>query len=155
MTFEIKRDDLCSSAVQALLAEHLRCMYEVSPPECVHALDLAGLRRPEITCWSAWRAGQLAGCGALKEIDSGHGEVKSMRTASAFLRQGVAAAMLEHIIAEARRRQYQRLSLETGPMAYFEPACRLYARYGFVECGPFAQYREDPHSVFMTLELAD
>ena len=97
MILEIKRDDLSSSAVQALLAEHLRCMHEVSPAECVHALDLAGLRRPEITFWSAWRAGQLAGCGALKELDSDHGEVKSMRTPSAFLRHGVAAAMLARL----------------------------------------------------------
>ncbi len=150
---EIKRDDLTGPEVQALIGEHLQGMFEHSPPESVHALDLDGLRKPEITFWSAWEEDRLAGCGALKELDPEHGEVKSMRTSSAFLRRGVASRMLEHIIGEAKRRGYRRLSLETGSMEAFEPARRLYDRYGFEYCGPFAEYAEDPNSVFMTKEL--
>jgi putative acetyltransferase len=119
----------------------------------VHALDLEGLRRPEITFWTAWENGELLGCGALKELDSEHGEIKSMRTAARHLRKGVARKLLEHIIAEAQRRCYTRLSLETGSMEAFEPARRLYAGFGFAYCAPFADYVEDPYSVFMTREL--
>ena len=150
---EIKRDDLTGPEVQALIGEHLQGMFEHSPPESVHALDLDGLRKPEITFWSAWEGDRLAGCGALKELDPEHGEVKSMRTSSAFLRRGVASRMLEHIIGEAKRRGYRRLSLETGSMEAFVPARNLYARFGFEYCGPFADYAEDPNSVFMTKEL--
>ena len=150
---EIRVDDLSGAQVQALLAEHLRAMNAVSPPESVHALDLSGLRRPEVTFWSIWSGPELAGCGALKQLDGAHAEVKSMRTADAFRRRGVAAGMLRHLIEEARRRGYRRLSLETGSMAYFEPARRLYAQFGFAECGPFGTYAEDPNSVFMTREL--
>jgi len=150
---EIKRDDLSGPEVQALIGEHLKGMFEHSPPESVHALDLDGLRQPEITFWSAWEGDRLAGCGALKELDPEHGEVKSMRTSSAFLRRGVATRMLEHIIAEAKRRGYRRLSLETGSMEAFEPARQLYVRHGFEYCGPFADYAEDPNSAFMTKEL--
>ncbi|MBB6695536.1 GNAT family N-acetyltransferase [Cohnella xylanilytica] len=150
---EIKRDDLTGPEVQALIGEHLQGMFEHSPPESVHALDLDGLRKPEITFWSAWEGDRLAGCGALKELDPEHGEVKSMRTSSAFLRRGVASRMLEHIIGEAKRRGYRRLSLETGSMEAFVPARNLYARFGFEYCGLFADYAEDPNSVFMTKEL--
>lgn len=150
---EIKRDDLSGPEVQALIGEHLQGMFEHSPPESVHALDLDGLRQPEITFWSAWEGDRLAGCGALKELDPEHGEVKSMRTSSAFLRRGVASRMLEHIIGEAKRRGYRRLSLETGSMEAFEPARQLYVRFGFEYCGPFADYAEDPNSAFMTKEL--
>lgn len=149
----ILRDDLQGVAVVNLLHEHLRDCHASSPPGSVHALDLAALRAPGITFWSAWDAGELLGCGALRELDPAHGEIKSMRTATAHLRRGVAAAMLAHIIAEASRRGYRRLSLETGSMAAFEPARRLYAQHGFVECAPFPPYRDDPHSTFMTLEL--
>lgn len=151
---EIRLDDLTGREVIALLEEHLRCMARVSPRESRHALDLDGLRRPEITFWSIWIGSALAGCGALKQLDLGHGEIKSMRTAYLFQRQGVASRMLEYIIEEARRRGYKRLSLETGSMGYFEPARRLYARFGFVVSGPFGSYREDPNSVFMTRELS-
>ena len=137
----------------ALLREHLQGMARLSPPESVHALDLDGLRRPEISFWSAWQGGELLGCGALKQLDPGHGEIKSMRTAAPHLRKGVAAAMLEHLVGEAGRRAYRRLSLETGSMAGFEPARSLYARYGFEPCGPFADYVDDPNSVFMTKHL--
>lgn len=125
-------------------------MRAISPPESVHALDLDGLRRPEITFWTAWSGNALLGCGALKELSPDHGEVKSMRTARAHRRSGVARAMLAHIVAEARRRGYERLSLETGSMAEFAPARSLYERFGFRYCEPFAGYVDDPNSVFMT-----
>ena len=125
-------------------------MRAISPPESVRALDLDGLRRPEITFWTAWSGNALLGCGALKELSPDHGEVKSMRTARAHRRGGVARAMLAHIVAEARRRGYERLSLETGSMAEFAPARSLYERFGFRYCEPFAGYVDDPNSVFMT-----
>src|SRR6267154_346906 len=138
---EIKIDELRGSEIAALLSEHLECMAQVSPPESRHALDLERLRQPGVTFWTVWCEQQLAGCGALKEIDSTHGEVKSMRTAKTHLRQGVAGMLLEHIIAEARRRGYRRLSLETGSMPYFEPARRLYRKAGFKGCGAFVGYQ--------------
>lgn len=125
-------------------------MAEHSPPESRHALDLTGLRTPDVSFWSFWDADALVGFGALKELDPEHGEIKSMHTATARRGQGIAAAMLDHIMAEARRRAYRRLSLETGSMAGFAPARALYAKYGFTYCEPFASYREDPNSVFMT-----
>ena len=150
---QIRLDDLSGPEVHDLLEEHLRNMRQLSPPESVHALDLDALRRPGITFWTVWAGGELLGCGALKELDRGHGEVKSMRTASAHRRKGVARAMLDHIIAEARDRSYARLSLETGSISAFEPAQRLYEDFGFARCTPFADYRDDPNSVFMTLAL--
>ena len=151
---EIRADDLRGADVAALLQEHLDDMHRHSPPESVHALDLDTLRRPEITFWVVRDGDALLGCGALKQLDPRHGEIKSMRTANVHRGRGVGASMLEHIVAEARRRGYARLSLETGTPAAFDPARRLYARYGFVECGPFAGYAPDPYSTFMTLELA-
>jgi putative acetyltransferase len=150
---EIRIDDLSGAEIAGLLAEHLRCMAEVSPPESRHALNLAGLRGPEITFWSVWRGQQLAGCGALKRLDEYHGEIKSMRTAKAHLRTGVAGVLLQFIISEAKARGYRRLSLETGSMAYFEPAHALYRKFGFRQCPPFAEYRADPNSLFLTREL--
>jgi putative acetyltransferase len=149
----IKIDDLSGSEVHELLREHLQSMHLHSPPESVHALDIEGLRRPEITFWTIWENDELLGCGALKELDAGHGEIKSMRTAARHLRRGAARNLLNHIIEEARRRGYSRLSLETGSMAAFEPARLLYANFGFEYCAPFADYVEDPNSVFMTKEL--
>jgi putative acetyltransferase len=150
----IRPDDLTGPEIRALLEEHLRHMHEISPAESVHALDLAGLRRPEITFWTVWSGGELLGCGALKELDPAHGEVKSMRTAAAHRGKGVGRAMLEHILAEARARRYARLSLETGAPAAFVPARRLYESFGFAYCGPFADYPvDDPNSVFMSLAL--
>ena len=146
----IERDDLTRPQIHALLREHLQGMLELSPPESVHALDLEKLRRPEIAFWSAWDGSQLLGCGALKELNGREGEIKSMRTASAFRRKGVARAILARIIEEALGRRYERLWLETGSAAAFEPAQRLYASFGFDYCGPFGDYLEDPHSVFMT-----
>jgi putative acetyltransferase len=146
-------DDLRGEPVRALLEEHLAHMHQLSPPESVHALDLAALRLPAITFWTAWKGDVLLGCGALKQLDAKHGEIKSMRTANGQQRQGVASALLQHILAEARRRGYDRLSLETGPASAFGPAHALYIRTGFTACGPFANYGPDPFSVFMTLDL--
>lgn len=150
---KIQRDDLTGPEIAGLLEEHLQDMRAISPPESKHALDLPGLRRPEITFWTVWDAGQLAGCGALQALDAAHGEVKSMRTARWCRQRGVASAMLAHIMAEARRRCYRRLSLETGSMPFFAPARSLYLKHGFTPCGPFASYRPDPNSAFFTLEL--
>lgn len=150
---DIRVDDLRGAAIIALLQEHLDEMHRISPPESVHALDLDGLRRPEITFWTAWTGGELAGCGAIKELSAEHGEVKSMRTVTSHKRRGVGAAVLRHILAEATGRGYRRLSLETGSQPQFLPARSLYHAFGFEPCGPFAQYVEDPNSVFMTKSL--
>lgn len=152
-TMEIRLDALRSPEIVRLLHEHKASMHAHSPPESIHALDLEGLRRPEITFWSVWEGAELLGCGAIKELDPRHGEIKSMRTVAAHLRRGVASRLMTHILEEARRRSYARLSLETGSAAAFVPAQRLYARFGFRFCGPFADYVEDPYSVFMTREL--
>ncbi len=150
---KIETDDLSRPAIHALLDEHLQSMYELSPPESVHALDLDKLRQPGITFWSAWEGDVLLGCGALKELDSTHGEVKSMRTPAARRRLGAGRAILAHIIEVAQSRCYERLSLETGSMEAFKPAQHLYESFGFVYCGPFGDYAEDPNSVFMTRQL--
>ena len=149
----IQIDDLSGPEIRALLEEHLASMRRHSPPESVHALPIEELRKPEITFWTVWENGELLGCGALKELDAQHGEIKSMRTAARHLRKGVARTLLRHIIGEAARRGYRRLSLETGSMAVFEPAHQLYARHGFAVCAPFASYVKDPNSVCMTKEL--
>ncbi len=146
-------DDLSGPEVAALLTQHLVEMYDNSPEDSAHALDLDALRDPNVTLWSAWEGDELAGCGALKQLDPRHGEIKSMRTATDRTGRGIASALLNHVIAEARARNYQRLSLETGASGYFTPAQRLYARHGFDICAPFADYVEDPHSVFMTRTL--
>lgn len=152
---EIRVDDPRDDRIATLLREHLQSATRHSPPESCHALDVDALGAPGITFWAAWRDRELLGIGALLELDPRHGEVKSMKTATRHLRGGVAAAILRTIIAEGRRRGYERLSLETGSMEAFAPARALYARHGFVECGPFGEYREDPNSVFMTLALGE
>ena len=149
----IERDDLSRPQVHDLLREHLANMYELSPPESVHALDLSKLRSPDISFWTVWEGSTLLGCGALKELGPTHGEIKSMRTPKAQRRRGAGRAVLSHIVSEARARGYERLSLETGAMAAFEPAQRLYESFGFSYCGPFGSYRDDPNSAFMTLAL--
>lgn len=149
----IEKGDLASEHVSALLREHLQGMADHSPPESVHALDLNGLGSADVTFWTVWDGAALCGCGALKELDGRHGEIKSMRTAAAHLRTGVAAAMLEHIIAEAKRRSYDRLSIETGSGPGFDAALAFYEKSGFVYCGPFADYRDNSFSRFMTLEV--
>lgn len=150
---QIRIDDLTSPEIAELLNEHLTDMYASSPPESVHALDLSKLRKPEITFWSAWDNNNLLGCGALKELDPTQGEIKSMRSANRFRGMGVGKKMLEHILAVAKERNYQRLSLETGTVDFFLPARKLYERYGFEYCGPFADYQEDPYSAFMTKRI--
>lgn len=150
---KIEIDDLSRPAVHALLGEHLQNMHELSPPESVHALDLDELRKPDIAFWSAWEGPVLLGCGALKELDRKHGEVKSMRTPAALRRKGAGRALLAHIIEVAQARSYERLSLETGSQDAFRPAQALYESFGFQRCGPFGDYREDPNSVFMTRRL--
>jgi len=128
-------------------------MKAITPPGSVHALDLDGLRVPEITFWSMWDEDELVGSGALKELDNNSGEIKSMRTAKHYRGKGVASVMLEHIISTAQSRWYDNLYLETGGFPAFEPARALYTKYGFNYCKPFAGYKEDPNSVFMTKEL--
>ena len=149
----IKEDDLSGTEIVGLLEEHIRNMYEWSPPESVHALDLTKLRVPEITFWTVWQDELLMGCGALKEISKYQGEIKSMRTPSARRGQGAGRKMLEHIIKVARERNYHVLRLETGSQPAFEPARKLYESYGFEYCGPFGAYKEDPNSSFMQLRL--
>lgn len=149
----IEIDDLSRPEVHALLSEHLQSMHALSPPESVHALDLAALRRPEISFWTAWEGPLLLGCAALLELDPRHGELKSMRTPAALRRRGAGKALLAHVMDVARARGYERLSLETGTGAGFDPAHRLYEAAGFSRCGPFASYREDPFSVFMTIRI--
>jgi len=149
----IKLDDLQHPAIHALLNEHLQNMYELSPPESVHALDLKKLRAPDITFWTVWEDDVLLGCGALKELDQKHGEIKSMRTPLAHRRRGAGRAILAYIIEVAKERSYERLSLETGTAEAFTPARKLYASFGFTYCEPFGDYTDDPNSVFMTLQL--
>ncbi len=150
----IREDDLRGPEIAALLEAHLGLMRATSPPESVHALDLDALRVPEVTFWAVWEDGSLLGCGALREIDAGHGEIKSMHTAEAARGKGVARGLVQHILDEARRRAYRRLSLETGSPEAFLPARELYAGFGFQTCRPFGDYAYDPFSVYMTLELA-
>jgi putative acetyltransferase len=147
-------DDLSGGPTRALIARHLAGMQANSPPESVHALDIDKLRGPDITFWSAWRQETIVGCGALKQLDALRGELKSMRVADAFLGQGVGRAMLTHLIGVARERGMQSLWLETGSAPAFTPALRLYGSAGFVRCGPFEGYVEDPFSVFMTRTIS-
>jgi putative acetyltransferase len=150
----IEIDDLSRPAVHGLLNEHLANMYELSPPESVFALDLSKLKSPDITFWTAWEGDDLLGCGALKELNARHGEIKSMRTPAKLRGRGAGRAVLGRIVETARERGYTLLSLETGTHPAFLPAQQLYRSAGFHECGPFADYEEDPHSLFMELRLA-
>lgn len=147
--------DLDDPRVLRLLEDHLADMHATSPPESVHALDVSGLRHPSVTFWVIADGEQLLGCVALKQLDPGHGELKSMRTDAAARGRGLGRLLLAHALAEARSRDYRRLSLETGTEDFFRPARALYASAGFTETGPFADYVLDPNSVFMTLELDD
>lgn len=153
MSLRFQVDDLEGEAIRGLVARHLRGMHENSPPESVHALDLGKLRDPAVTFWSVWSGDALAGMGALKQLDAARAEIKSMRVADAFLGQGIGRAILEHIVAEARRRGMTSLWLETGSAPAFAPALGLYERAGFARCGPFDGYVEDPFSIFMTRAL--
>jgi putative acetyltransferase len=150
---EIRIADLNGPEILTLLAEHLADMNATSPPESVHALDVSALKDASVTFWTAWQAGQLMGCVALRVLEGEQGELKSMRTARVFRQQGVAATLLRFVIAQAEARGLSQLSLETGTMPYFAPARRLYGRFGFVPCTPFGSYSLDPNSCFMTLTL--
>lgn len=149
----IREDDLTEDQVRALLALHLAGMQGNSPPGHVFALDLSGLQAREVTVWSAWDGDALAGVGALKALGDGTGEIKSMRTHPDHLRKGVAATLLEHIIAEARKRRLRRLSLETGSGPPFDAALTLYRKRGFVDGEPFADYRRSDFNQFLHLAL--
>src|SRR6185369_10882359 len=153
MALSFRVDDLRGDEIRALIARHLRGMHESSPPESVHAFDVDKLLAPGVTFWSAWDGETLAGMGALKELGGGRGELKSMRVADAYLGRGIGRAILEHIVAEARRRGMTTLWLETGSTEPFAPALKLYETAGFVRCGPFDGYVEDPFSIFMTRTL--
>ncbi|WP_182876907.1 GNAT family N-acetyltransferase [Microbispora sp. H10670] len=149
----IVEDDLSGPEIAEFLEEHLREMRSITPPESKHALDLDGLRRPEVTFWSVMDGGAVVGCGAIKRLDDSHAELKSMRTAAARKRAGIASLLLRHILAEAGRMGFTRLSLETGAEEHFLPARKLYEKFGFTYCEPFGDYRPDPLSVFMTRRL--
>jgi putative acetyltransferase len=151
--FDIREDDLSGEPTRRLVALHMSGMQENTPPEHVFALDLSGLKAPEVTLWSAWDAEDIVGIGALKALDDASGEVKSMRTDPRHLRRGVAAALLAHIVAETRRRNYRRLSLETGRGGAFEPALTLYRRAGFVDGGAFGDYRASDFNQFLHFDL--
>jgi putative acetyltransferase len=151
----ISDGDFNDARVLDLLRVHLTSSRANTAPGSAHALDLAGLQAPGISFWTVWDGDALLGCGALKRLSADHGEVKSMHTVLAVRRQGIGSAMPRHIVATARARGMSRLSLETGSWDHFVPARALYARHGFVECGPFADYVLDPNSVFMTLDLRD
>lgn len=150
---KIRVDDLTGTQIIELIKEHLIDMASDTPPESMHALDLDGLKQSGVTFWSAWDGEELMGCGAMKDLGDGHGELKSMRTAKGHLRKGVAKQLLLHIVEEARSSGFKRLSLETGSQESFAPARTFYASIGFQYCGPFADYVEDPYSRYMTLEL--
>ncbi|CAI3795486.1 GNAT family N-acetyltransferase [Rheinheimera sp. MM224] len=149
----IQPDDLTGPEIAVLLQEHLNDMNAVSPPESKHALDLTTLKASDISFWTIWQQQQLAGCVALKQLNTRQGEIKSMRSATAFRGQGLGKLLLQHVITEAKNRGYQQLFLETGAMDYFAPARALYKDFGFEPCAPFASYKEDPNSVFMLLQL--
>jgi putative acetyltransferase len=147
-------DDPRADDVRALLARHLGFAHEVTPPGHVHALDVDALADPQVTFFSARRAGVLVGIGALKQLDAEHGELKSMHTVEAERGHGVGRMVVEHLLAVAAHRGYRRVSLETGTVDAFAPARALYAKLGFVPCPPFGEYTDNPHSVCMRLDLA-
>ena len=149
----IKPGDFDDDRVKALLTRHLEGMHANSPPGHVFALDWSGLQKPEISFYALWDGEDLLGFGALKELEPRAGEIKSMRTADAHLRKGVAATILDHIIAVARQRDYARLSLETGSGPAFEPAVNLYRKYGFTDGGAFDGYVKSPFNQFLHLDL--
>ncbi|WP_369959409.1 GNAT family N-acetyltransferase [Pseudomonas benzenivorans] len=150
---DIRLDDLSGPEIAGFLEQHLQDMRSVSPPESKHALDINDLKRPDILFWTAWLDLELVGCGAIKRLDAEHGEIKSMRTSPAHRGRGVASSLLTHILHEARQRGFRRISLETGAMPFFAPACSLYRQHGFTFCPPFADYAEDPNSLYMSRML--
>lgn len=150
---EIQLGNLDSDEVKTLLLAHHEDMLKHSPPDSVHALDLSSLKDPSISFWTARINGELAGCGALKKLSEQHAELKSMRTAEKFLRKGVAATLLSHMLDLAQKEAFEEVSLETGTMKAFIPAQTLYKQFGFTECQPFSDYQEDPFSMFLTKRI--
>ena len=150
---KIVLDDLSGKDIEAFLAEHMADMRAAAPPESMHALEMESLKCPEITFWSVYLEGQIVGCGAIKELNEWHGEIKSMRTAESVRGRGIASNLLLRILVIAKSKGYSRVSLETGSDGCFKPARNLYARHGFQFCPPFSSYREDPNSVFMSRGL--
>ena len=153
MNLRIAEDDLSDGKISELLSSHLREMHKYSPSESIHALDVTKLGEESITFWSVRDGEKLAGCGALKEISTSTGEIKSMKTNERYLRKGIAATLLEAILHEAKKRSYVEVSLETGSNNSFTPAICLYQRYGFEECAPFASYEPDVYSRFFCKKL--
>lgn len=152
-TLSVRIDDLSDQRVIKFLEDHLQHMVEITPPGCVHALNIDELKKPDITFWTVWDEQTLLCCGALKELTAQHAELKSMRTTPAHLGKGLASVLLRHILSEARKRNYKRLSLETGSYEAFVPARKLYEKFGFSYCGPFSDYTDNSNSVFMTIQL--
>lgn len=150
---EIKIGNLSNHKVQKLLYDHHNDMTSVSPPESTHTLDISELQKPDVTFWSAWEESDLVGCGALKEINAQAAEIKSMRTSESSRGKGIGSAILKHIIEFAKDKGYRSIYLETGSMSFFEPARKLYQKYGFESCKPFATYSEDQNSIFMLKRL--
>ncbi|GAA0548446.1 GNAT family N-acetyltransferase [Actinomadura livida] len=146
-------DDLSGTQIAGFLQEHVQEMRSITPLESKHALDLEALRAPDVTFWSVMDGGSVVGCGAIKRLDAAHAELKSMRTTPRRKRSGIASLLLEHVLTEAKRMGFARLSLETGSAEFFLPARKLYERFGFTYCEPFADYKPDPNSVFMTRSL--
>lgn len=153
MDLQIREDDLSGPEIAALLQRHLDHMHSITPAESIYALKIDGLRVPEVTFWTGWMGNELVGCVALKDHGNGLGEIKSMHTIAEMRGQGIAHKLVAHLIDEAKERGLSRLSLETGHSEHFRPAQKLYASFGFVEAGPFADYGPDPHSYFMTVSL--
>jgi putative acetyltransferase len=149
----IREDDLAGPEIAALLKRHLDHMIAITPAGSVHALDLDGLRVPEITFWSAWRDNTIIGCIALKDHGNGLGEIKSAHTIAEMRGRGIGRALVAHLIGEAEAAGLLQLSLETGRSDHFHAAQQLYRSFGFVECGQFADYGNDPHSFFMSKTL--
>lgn len=147
---QIYLDDLQGAEIARFLEAHIQDMRSISPPESKHALDLHALRSKEICFWTIYEDAQLLGCGALKQLSSDHAEIKSMRTLADMRGKGVASTLLSHIVTEAQKRGYKKISLETGSMDFFVPARKLYEKFGFTYCEPFADYKLDPYSLFMT-----
>lgn len=150
---EIRPDDLTAQAVQSLLAAHLSGMQSNSPPGSVYALDLSGLKAPDVSVWTAWEGDILMGVGTLKKLSDTAGEIKSMRTDSEHVRKGVGLSILNHIIAEARQRGHKKLSLETGAGGEFEPALRLYRKRGFENGAAFGSYVASAFNQFLHMTL--
>jgi putative acetyltransferase len=154
MKVDFKLDDLSGPRIVEFLEEHIEDMKSVSPPESKYALDLDGLRMPDVTFWSAWEEEKIVACGALKQLDNSHAEIKSMRVFAARRCHGIASKLLSHLLSEASSRGYHRISLETGSIAFFDPARKLYEKFGFESCAPFGDNKENPNSVFMSLDVA-